>query len=1011
MRLLALLLLLPAAGPDPDEREFFEARIRPVLAQECYQCHATATKKKGGLALDFRGGLLKGGSSGPAIVPGKPGESLLIRTIRHEDPELKMPRDGAKLDAATVRDFEAWIARGAFDPRDLPSTKEQVAKETSFAAILQRRKTWWSFQPIATPAPDLTVDQSLLDKLQAAGLKFAPEADARTLARRYSLVLIGLPPTPEEVDAFAADHAKNADAAVGALVDRLLASPRFGERWARHWMDLLRYAETHGSEGDPAIPHAWRFRDYLVRAMNADVPYPQLVRELIAGDLLENPRVLDGFNESALGTGHLRMVLHGFSPTDSLDELVTFTENQIDTVSKAFLGLTVTCARCHDHKFDAITQADFTALYGIFSSTRPAVIDVNVPERQKLNIEKIAALKSALRGKLAAKWLDSLADTIAALRAWTPDPKKQDGPLGPWVRMSKKTPEEWPVEWEKMRSQDEERARQLRAFLSQATVLTWDLRGEDYKGFTADGAGLALGPSPAGEFALAAEGDAAVSAIFASGVYSNRTTDKHRAMLASPPFKAEGGKLWVRLRGEKARARYVVQNYPRTGTIHFKAEVTNETDQWVAWPLTYWTGDRLHLEISTQADPPLEGVERGRSWFGASEILYARDGALMPPPGRPTLARLHDAANVDRLAVRYKEALQRVIEEWRDGKLDDDGAEFLSAFLRFLSNKAADFPFLAEYRNLEKEIPEPTRAPGVLEGFASDAPLFVRGNHKTPAQFVPRRFLEAIDATPYGLLEGQSGRRPLAESLVAPGNPFFARVVVNRLWQHLFGRGIVATPDNFGRLGELPTHPELLDLLAARFLENRGSLKSMIRLMATSRAFRLDSHPDAAALAKDPQNLLLSHYSSRRLEGEAIRDGMLALTGKIDLAMGGPPTDGGSYRRSVYVRVVRNNLDPFLAAFDVPVPSSCRGRRDSTNVPAQSLGLMNDPMVARWAADWAQRHAALDPDAAIARMFLEAYGRAPSAAERELAKAHAAEAGLKSLALALLNTKEFIYVR
>jgi hypothetical protein len=287
----------------------------------------------------------------------------------------------------------------------------------------------------------------------------------------------------------------------------------------------------------------------------------------------------------------------------------------------------------------------------------------------------------------------------------------------------------------------------------------------------------------------------------------------------------------------------------------------------------------------------------------------------------------------------------------------------------------------------------------------------VRGNHKTPAQFVPRRFLEAIDATPYGLLEGQSGRRPLAESLVAPGNPFFARVVVNRLWQHLFGRGIVATPDNFGRLGELPTHPELLDLLAARFLENRGSLKSMIRLMATSRAFRLDSHPDAAALAKDPQNLLLSHYSSRRLEGEAIRDGMLALTGKIDLAMGGPPTDGGSYRRSVYVRVVRNNLDPFLAAFDVPVPSSCRGRRDSTNVPAQSLGLMNDPMVARWAADWAQRHAALDPDAAIARMFLEAYGRAPSAAERELAKAHAAEAGLKSLALALLNTKEFIYVR
>ena len=1010
MRILALLLLLPVAGPDPDEREFFEARIRPVLAQECYQCHATVTKKKGGLALDFRGGLLKGGSSGPAVVPGKPRESLLIRTIRHEDPELKMPRDGAKLDAATVRDFEAWIARGAFDPRDLPSTKEQIAKETSFAAILQRRKTWWSFQPIAKPTLP-SVDRYLLDKLQAAGLTFAPEADARTLARRTFLVLTGLPPTPEEVDAFATEHAKNADAAVEALVDRLLASPRFGERWARHWMDLLRYAETHGSEGDPAIPHAWRFRDYLVRALNADVPYPQLVRELIAGDLLENPRVLDGVNESALGIGHLRMVLHGFSPTDSLDELVTFTDNQIDTVSKAFLGLTVACARCHDHKFDAITQADFTALYGIFSSTRPAVLDVNLPARQKLHIERIAALKTELRAQLAGKWLASVDAAIAALRAWTPDPKKLDGPLGAWARMSKTTPQEWPAEWEKLRAQDEERARQMKTFLSQATVLRWDLRGQDYPGFTADGAGLALGPSPAGEFALAPEGEAAVSSIFAAGVYSNRITDKHRALLASPPFKAEGGKLWVRLRGEKARARYVVQNYPRTGTIHFKAEVTNEADQWVAWPLTYWTGDRLHLEISTQADPPLEGVERGRSWFGASDVLYARDGAPAPPTGRTVLARLRDAADPDALADRYKEALQRAIEEWRDGRLDDDGSDFLSAFLRFLPQKAAEFPLVAEYRRLEKEIPEPTRAPGVLEGAAADAPLFVRGNHKTPAQIVPRRFLEAIDATPYALSPGCSGRRELAESLVAPGNPFFARVAVNRLWQHLFGRGLVATPDNFGRLGDLPTHPELLDFLAGRFLDNKGSLKSMIRLMATSRAFRLDSHPDAAALAKDPQNLLLSHYSSRRLEGEAIRDAMLALTGKLDLAAGGPPVNGGAYRRSIYVSIIRNNLDPFLAAFDVPVPSSCRGRRDSTNVPAQSLGLMNDPTVGRWADDWAARHQELDPDAAVSRLFLEAYGRGPSATERERAKAHASESGLKSLALALFNTKEFIYVR
>jgi hypothetical protein len=236
-------------------------------------------------------------------------------------------------------------------------------------------------------------------------------------------------------------------------------------------------------------------------------------------------------------------------------------------------------------------------------------------------------------------------------------------------------------------------------------------------------------------------------------------------------------------------------------------------------------------------------------------------------------------------------------------------------------------------------------------------------------------------------------------------------VIVNRLWQHLFGRGLAATPDNLGRLGDPPSHPELLDHLARRFADGDGSLKSMIRYLVTTRAFRLDHRPSAEASARDPQNLLLSHFSTRRLEAESVRDAMLALTGKLDLSRGGPSVDGGAYRRSVYVRVIRNNLDPFLSAFDFPVPASCRGRRDSTNVPAQSLGLMNDPLVARWAGDWAQRFQKDEPDAAIGRMFEEAYGRAPTPAERDLAKAHAAEAGLKSLALALLNTKEFIYVR
>ncbi len=994
MRALALLILFLG---ETDERDFFESRIRPVLAQECYTCHAAATKKKGGLTVDTRQGLLKGGRSGPAVVPGKPGDSWLLKTIRHEDPELKMPRDGAKLDAATIRDFEAWIARGAFDPREQPPTKEEVAKETSFDAVLRRRKTWWSFQPVATPpVPDVPGVAHPIDRFLAGRLNPAPEADPRIIARRCHLLLVGLPPTPDEVDAFVADHAKNPQAAVESLVDRLLASPRFGERWARHWMDVMRYAETHGSEGDPAIPHAGRYRDYLIRAFNADVPYGQFVREQIAGDLIANPRILNGVNESALGTGHLRMVLHGFSPTDSLDELVTFTDNQIDTVTKAFLGLTVSCARCHDHKFDAISQADFTSLYGIFASTRPAVIDVNLPERQTLHVDRIATLKNELRSAVAARWLGSVDQAVQKMRDWTPDPKKpvNDGPLAAWARLSKKTPEQWPAERKKLQEQDADRARRLEAFRAQPTVVRLDL-----KSWSADGAGLARGASSAGEFTLHPEGDSAVSGIHPAGILSHRTTDKHRAMLTSPRFKAEGGRLWIRIRGDKARARYVVQNYPRTGTIHFKSDVTSETDTWISWSLEYWTGDRMHLEISTQADPPLEGVERGRSWFGASEVLYARDPKISPPPGLPLLSRLGDADDPDALAARYREALTRAIEEWRDGKLDDDGADFLSAFLRFLPNKAADFPLVDEYRRLEKEIPEPSRAAGVLEGFGSDEPLFVRGDHKHPAQIVPRRFLEAIDPRPYRIAPGGSGRLELAGSLTDPTNPFFARVIVNRLWQHLFGRGLVATPDNFGRLGDPPTHPELLDHLARRFLDQGGSMKSMIRYLATSQAFRRDSRPGPEALKADPENLLLSHFSARRLEAEAIRDAMGMLSGNPDL------------RRSVYLRVVRNNLDPFLTAFDFPIPSGCRGRRDSTNVPAQSLGLMNGPAVAQWAEEWSRRHAALDPDAAIARLFAEAYGRAPTAPERELARAHAAGSGLKSLALALFNTKEFIYVR
>ncbi|MFT5029400.1 MAG: hypothetical protein ACI9VS_001838, partial [Candidatus Binatia bacterium] len=329
---------LGAAEISLEQIEFFESRIRPVLAQDCYECHNSRGKAKGGLILDHREALLKGGDSGKAIVPGDAKASLLIQAIRHDDEDLAMPKAGAKLDEAIVRDFEKWVNLGAPDPRDAPPSDAELAKDTDWAAVLERRKAWWSFQPIKAPALPKSgtsphpVDRFIRAGLPSAGLTPSPPADPNTLVRRLYFALIGLPPTAEQVAAFEKSHSANPSKAVEALVDELLESPHFGERWARHWMDWIRYAESHGSEGDPKIGNAHLYRDYLIRALNADVPYNQLLREHVAGDLLDRPRINPELeiNESLIGTAHWRMVFHGFAPTDALDEKVRFTDDQIN---------------------------------------------------------------------------------------------------------------------------------------------------------------------------------------------------------------------------------------------------------------------------------------------------------------------------------------------------------------------------------------------------------------------------------------------------------------------------------------------------------------------------------------------------------------------------------------------------------------------------------------------------------------------------------------------------------
>ncbi len=883
LRFSASLLLCGKifAAPTPQQVELFESKIRPILAQECYECHSSATKKKGGLVLDSRVGWQSGGESGDVIKPGDPAASLLVQTIKHEHEDLKMPKAGAKLDDKVIADFERWIREGAFDPRDTAPSKEQIAKESDWKAVLERRKQWWAFLPISKPSANKTIDDFIDAELTKQGIPAAPQADAQTLHRRMSYILTGLPPSSDRT------------------IDQLLASPAFGEKWARHFMDWVRYAESYGSEGDPQIPYAYQYRDYLIRAFNNDVPYPQLVKESIAGDLLPKPRLKNGLNESAIGIAQLRMVLHGFSPVDSLDEMVTFTDNQIDTVTKAFQALTVSCARCHNHKFDAISQADFYALYGIFTSTHPAVIDVNAPGTGDAIRAELKQLKTQIKATLIADWLTTFKDTSDT---------------------SDKSNKSYP--------------------------------NYQKPAFTFNG----LPRSKPGEFSITEKG----LRIYPGGYFSDLISTQDRSVLITDRFKNPGGTFWFRVAGNGGvKAKYVVQNYPRTGTVHKAVELKDEKDETLAWrslDLDFWKDDEIFLQLATAADMPAE-FKSGRSWFALTNAVITKDKT---PPAKPE---------------QSKDLPQTLILAWQNNTLTDAQAEALDTLVQFkkLSTKAiADF--LKRYRDIESKLPAPTRVPGVIEANAKDAQLFVRGDHKQPAEIIPRRFLDALDPAPFNTIG--SGRLELAECMAdMKHNPLTARVIVNRLWHHVFGHGIVATTDNFGKLGDLPTHPELLDLLAQRFIDSGGSIKEMVKLMVSSKAFQRSAQSSELSTQKDPENKLLSHWSMRRLEAEAIRDSIVNLSGKLDTTLYGESVGSGDPRRSIYVKVIRNALDPFLTTFDLPVPFSSRGKRDTTNVPAQSLTLLNDSKVIDWSRSWALRSAYAKDEVRIRQMFRQAYSR------------------------------------
>ena len=981
--------------------EFFEQRIRPVLIQHCYECHNSLETQEGGLALDHRGGLLEGGDSGPAVQPKNPASSLLLKVIRHEIEGQEMPDGGPKLTDEVISDFAKWIGMGAPDPRDGPPTPEDFAKATSWATVLEERKQWWSFQPIARPTPpeasgwsDHPVDRFVIEKLSQAGLKPAKPADSHTLLRRLTFAITGLPPTLEQMETFVDDESSDQ---IPKLVDQLLESPHFGERWARHWMDWIRYAESHGSEGDPEINNAWQYRDYLIRALNQDVPYDQLLREHIAGDLLDSPRVNHklGINESIIGTSHWRMVFHGFAPTDALDERVRFTDDQINAFSKAFLGLTVSCARCHNHKFDAISQADYYALFGVLASCRPGRVAIDLPKKLNRNRKQLTTLKQKIRRSLAQDWsaaLPSLPGKLTGGDEIWKEVTDAEWLLHPWHELKRRTDagEQFAEVWNDLNTLWKRDRESRRHHASRTYSQHWNLATDDFREWYSHGNGLTEQPTKNGDFTIQPEGENAIAHVLPPGAYSNALSDKHAGRLSSPDFHVDRQYvLWMRVLGKNASVRYVVQDYPRNGTVYPVSQLADKW-RWQKFELGYWEGDDIHIEVTTDKDAPLLVRDNDRGWFGIREAFVVKQGDDVPPDKPlehldPVFEMAASVRDFDSLAAAYVKAISAAIDAFAEGDATAEQALLLDACLRegLLPNELETLThasgLIEAYRKYESEIPVATRVPSLEETAARDQPFFERGNHRRPGTPVPRRFLEAIDASPYGDVD--SGRRRLAEDLVRDDNPLSRRVIVNRIWHHLFGRGLVATPDNLGRLGSAPSHPELLDYLANRFSEREWSVKQMIRFLVTSKTWQLDATPSPRAREVDPDNLLWSHARIRRMEAESIRDALLFVSGRLDLSLYGPPTDGQSDRRSIYVRVQRNQLDPFLRVFDFPEPYSATGRRDATNVPAQSLTMLNDEHVRRTAEAWAERVAAReflsDDRERVEHMLAAALGRPP----------------------------------
>ncbi len=878
-------LLAPVGFADDAKKiEFFESRIRPVLVMHCYECHSQKSDELGGgLLLENAAAFRAGGESGPSIVAGHPEKSLVISALKYD--ELEMPPD-SRLSKKVIADFERWIQDGAVDPRKGDSLKKPLN-----TIDLAKGREFWAFRPLSdaptpkvenTEWPRTQIDRFILAGIEAKQLEPVRDASRRTLVRRLYFDLIGLPPTPEQVDAFlAADE----PAAVESLVDKLLASKQFGVHWGRHWLDVARYADSNGGDFNATFHDAWRYRDYVIDAFNDDKPFNQFVREQLAGDLLEAVDERQR-SEQLVATGFLMVGTKMLSERDKTKLRMDVVDEQITAVGSAFLGMTLGCVRCHEHKFDPIPLEDYYALAGIFRST----VTLQGESQQYVSTWKTRSLPAP-------------PEQVAAVRKHAED-----------VKAAKKSL----AEATKRHTETLQRIVDLQAGSTATTVdnvaarITGAWKDSTYSQKYVGAGYIHDDKSGKGDKSVEFKIKPVMTALH-----------EVRISYTSGSTRAKNVPITVRTKGQEKT--FTLDQTPTPPINGLFAAVGR---------LPCTAGEELTVTISNR------GTE-GYVIVDAVQIVPVDD------QGSP----IQDKSSIDQKQLEAAEIAKE--------KAAAPVAAIKTEIKRLESNAPSRLPSAFAVADAEK---------------ISDCEICIRGQHANHGPLVERGFLQVASTVGAAKISTeQSGRRELADWIVDPKTPLTARVYVNRVWSHLIGQGIVRSVDNFGTLGDPPSHPLLLDQLAREFINEGWSTKKLIHKIVLSRVYQLSSRANPSTQEVDPENRLLTSAHRRYVTAEGLRDSLLAISGQLDLSAGASPVEGlgvlvttnssnakgyerkQSTKRSVYLPIIRNELPPILKVFDFADPDMVIGKRPVTNVPAQALLMMNSPFVMDCAERTAER--------------------------------------------------------